>query len=287
MNMFQNLLKKYIKRGIKLFDLIIVLIFLFILFSLFFVLFRSTKEIKITVRVNELYPNNTDPAMSTLWRSNLFYKGMSEKNTLGKTQTEVLRVFKYDNRPENPVVYLILKLKAIYNRGTGLYVYKGKNILVGNAIPLVLDGVMTQAMIVNIEGVAQRYPKKKLIIKTELTNVENHGVLPYFVDKIPQNELIKDSQGQTVLRILKKEVYNAKKIVNTDNGEIFLSEDPFRKDVYLTFEITVQKINDRYYFFDDNPILIGQTIPVEFKLIPLYPTIVSIEEIKDESQSGK
>lgn len=286
-------IKKY---RAKFFDILIMTTFAVIAASLFLLLFRTKKERQVVVKVYEesvVWPNKgVSP-----WFANLFYQGMEEKNSLGKPMAEVVGVRSYDTEPAKKAVYLTLKLKTVFTPGERQYTYKGKNVLIGSTISLFLDQVFVEGLITDIEEFKKPYPQVKLIvnakiIKQDPTFPETTGVDPYIAAAINQGDQIKDSLGKAVLKVTDKKVEAADKIVVTDRGEVFLQKDPVKKDVYLTLEVLASKINNRYYFFDDIPILIGESIPIHLDKISLYynpsysivtssySIVTSVEEVK-------
>lgn len=276
-----NTLKRPVTRlrKLSLFEILIVLAGLTVVISVFFLLFRSKKTIIVVLKV---YEDSVDMPFtrSSLWFSRMFYQGMKEKSAFGQVTAEVLKVRKYDDRPDNPIVYITVKLEAIYSRGTNVYTYKGKNILIGSTIRLFLDNTLVEGVVVDTKGVNNRYPLKKLIMTVELTNPETVGVMPYVAQAIIEGDEIRDSAGKVILKVLKKEVQDAQKLVNTDSGEIVLSRDPFRKDVRLTLEVQAYKIGDRYFFFDDKPLLVNKELPINFEKLSILPMITNIEVVR-------
>lgn len=278
------MLSKFRKSKIKLFDLLLIFIFFIIIISLFILLFRTKKELKVIIKVSETSLNW--PNKGTMpWFANLFTLGMEEKDSLGKTMAKVIKIRSYDSHPDKKTVYLELLLQAVYSPGTRQYTYKGKNVLIGSTIQLFLDQVFVEGLLTNIEGFKKPYPQKKLKIESQLIDnnpkfPETYGVMPYLAENIKEGDQIKDNDGKTVLKILKKEVEEANKIVVTQTGEVLLKKDPLKKDAFLTFEILVSKIGDKYFFFDDNAVLVNQALPVHLGKISFWPTITKIEEIQ-------
>lgn len=290
-----NTLKNKIKHiRFTFFDILLLFLAFSILFSVYFFLFRTKKDLVVIIKTSEEnlikwpWENTIDKSKtwnSTIWLDNIFYPGMKEKDALGKTAAEVLSVRKYDNRPENPTLYLTLKLKTVYTPGIRIHTYKGKNVLVGSTIQLFLDNVFVESLIVSIDGERDRYPLKKIVVHTQLMDLdtklaETTGVEPFVVDNVNEGDLVKDSKSRIVLKIIKKDVEEAKKIVTTDIGEVLLKRHPIRKDLYLTLEVLAYKIENRYYFFDSIPLLIGEKIPIHLNHLSIFPVITSIEEIK-------
>lgn len=287
------------KYKLKLLDIIIVFVFVSIAVSLFFLLFRTKKELIVIVKTYEdsiIWPgrhssistgdtNSTGDTISAVWFNNIFQPGMKEKDSLGKPMGEIISVRKYDNRPDSPTIYLTLKLKAVYSTGTKVYTYKGKNVLVGSTIQLYLDKVFVEALIVSTEGGEERFPLKKLSVSTQVLNkdpifTDTTGVNQFIADNIKIGDTVKDSRGKIVLKIVEKRVEDANLIVKSSTGEVFLRKNPLLKDVYLTLDVMAYQIQDRYFFFDDIPILINNGIPIHLKKISIFPVVTGIEEVK-------
>ncbi len=282
--MFINL-KKYLK-GFKptLFEILLGSAALIIIAAVFFLLFRTRKSLSITIKINEESVIWTNQGVST-WFANLFYVGMEEKNSFGKTMAKVIKVRSYDTDPSKRALYLTVKLDAVYSPGIGQYSYKGKTILIGSTLQLYLDKIFTEGLIVDVEGFRKLNPRIKLTIDARVADInpafpETLGVMPFIADNINEGDVVKDSQEGIVLHILKKTVEDADKTVITDSGEVLLRKDPVKKDVFLTLEVWAEKINGRYYFFDDVPVVAGQGLPIHLDKISIWPTITKITEVK-------
>jgi hypothetical protein len=219
------------------------------------------------------------------WFSSQFRPGMKELDGIGRTNAEVLSVRSYDSSPNNQNVYLTVKLRATYARGSNQYTYKGKPILVGSVIKTFLGNILAEGMVTHIEGDTQDNGKKhKIILKTKVLYLnqvfpETTGVLPHIADSINVNQEIKDTQGNLAITVKEKIVTDAKKLVTTSGGQIIVTTNPLLKDLSLTLEVYAEKIQNKYFVFDDIPILIDQFIPLHTDTVSLYPTITEIVSI--------
>lgn len=277
-------------KKLRLFDVFLILIFVTLASSAYFLLFRAKKDLIVVVKTSEenvaVWPwEKTKLWNSTIWFNNLFHSGMKEKDALGKPAAEVISVRKYDNRPDNPTTYLTLKIKTVFSPGSKVYTYKGKNVLIGSTIQLFLDQVFVEGLIVNIEGAKDLYPVKKLAVTARLINYDpifpdTNGVETFIADSLTVGSSVKDSSGKIILKIVDKKVEDANQVVKTASGNVLLRKNPLKKDVYLNLEIMAYKLEGRYYFFDNIPVLIGGEIPVHLDNISVFPTITSIEEAK-------
>lgn len=249
-----------------------------------YIFFRKSAYLTVTIKVgtdNVLYESNGIQS----WFSQLFYTGMTEKDGLGTTRAQVLKVYSYDTSPTRMAVYLTTKIKVVYNRSSDQYTYKGYPVLVGSTLRLYLDRMLVDGLITHIEGIKDPREKKTLIVETQVreeTSVfpETAGTKDYIANALQAGDEIKDGQGNTIIKVLDKRVENAKKVVTTSDGRILLQYDPVKKDVYLTLQIEAIKMNNKYFVFDDIPIRIGIGIPLESTLVSVWPDVMSIKVVK-------
>jgi hypothetical protein len=228
----------------------------------------------------KVYENSVDwqNQKMQIWFYRVFKPGMTEKDASGNPMAEVVGVHKYDDRPDNPVTYLTVKLKTVFNNGQQVYTYKGKNVLVGSAIPFIFDNVNVEGMVVSMDA-ERRLHKKRLAVKAQLFDPEDKGTMPFVADAITEGSTVKDSWGDVVLTVKKATMVPAQKLVTTSGGDILLSTDPLRKDIYMDLEIAVTDVNGKYYFYDSIPVTINKDLPVHLKNISIMPTITDIRVI--------
>ncbi len=284
MLMFANLKKNL--KGFKptLFEILLGSTALIIIIAVFFLLFRTSKKLNVTIKVNEesvIWPNQGVSA----WFADLFYVGMGEKNSFGKTMAKVTKVRSYNSDPSKKTLYLTVNLDAVYSPGISQYSYKGKNILIGSTLQLYLDKIFIEGLIVDVEGFKEPYPTQKLMVDAQVMDInpvfpETYGVIPFIPDNINEGDVVRDNQGKVALQIVKKRVVDASKTIITADGNIISATDPIRKDVYLTLEILASRIGNRYYLFGDLPILVGLGLPIHLDKISIFPTVTKITEVK-------
>lgn len=277
---------KSIIRRIKkltLFDKIIIVGFILAAVFFSYIFFRKSTYLTVTIKVSQeniVYPYLGVPD----WFSQLFYDGMREKDGLGRTRAEVIKILSYDSSSSRKAIYLTTKLNVIYNRGSNQYTYKGYPVLVGSALKLYLDKLLVDGMVTHIEGIEDKRKKVKLVLKAQVREEtvvfpETSGVRDYIANALGLGDEVKDSSGDTIIKITNKVVEDAKKITTASDGRVLLQTDPLRKDVFLTLEVTATYINGRYYIFDDVPILIGYGIPIHTSEVAIWPEVTEIKEL--------
>jgi hypothetical protein len=267
------------KKKFRMFDIILILAVSIMGISLYFLFSRTQKTVDVVALVSQ-------NAGSPYWNYDIFKEGMTESDTLGNISARIIKVRKYDISPDNPSVYLTLRLQTVYSPRTKTYTYKGKKLFVGSIINLNLDQVGVDANIVSMDGDKNIYPIQQLIVKARLMGKSNslysetYGQYPYIADNITVGDTVLDNNGQVILTIINKQVEDADHYIITLNGELTKGKDLFLKDIYLTLKIMAYKIGSRYYFFDNVPILIGAQIPINLSKLSIQPVITDIEEIK-------
>jgi len=275
---------KKILLKLNLFDK--VLIFGAIVFVAFFasVFFRKSTYVTVVIKVGEestRYEAWMVGMGTKTWFSQMFYEGMKETDGLGDVKAEVLSIYSYDTLPSRRAVYLTLKLKAVYNRASNQYTFKGLPILIGSTIKLNLDSLYVEGLVTNLEGVKDIREKVTLKVDAQVREEtpvypDTSGAKDYIANVLEVGDEVKDGQGNTILKILGKRVENAKRLVTTSDGRALVQTNPLRRDIYLTLEINTVKIGDRYFLFDDIPLLIGEKIPINTETTSLWPEVTKI-----------
>ena len=281
--LFKNAKNKI--RKMKTFDWIIVG-FAVLSISIFaYLFFRKSTYITVTVKVGEeevfyspWITSWTDLSGTKNWFADLFYKGQKEKDGLGKTKADVLEVFSYNKTPIKKTVYLKIKISTVYNRASNTFTYKGTPVLIGSQIKLNLNNISVKGLITEMEGFPEKKERQKILIEAQIreenfTYLETSGTKKYVADAIKKGEEIKDNNGNTIIKIIDKKVTPAKRVVTSANGEVFLRQDPLKKDVYLILEVETLKIGDQYFLLDDIPITIDQLIPINLPEISIFPIV--------------
>ncbi len=267
-------------------DAAAILVVIAIITALAYLFFRKSTLVTVTIKVNEdsVAFNSWDVGNkgTRSWFAQMFYPGMKEKDGLGKATAEVLSLRSYDTSPARKAVYLNVRLRTVYNRASNQNYYKGKAVLVGSTIKLYLDSLQVDGLITYVEGIKDPRQKIILILETQVRDEtpvypETSGTKPYIADALSEGQEIKDDQGNTIIKILKKRVENAQRVVTTSDGRVFIQTNPLRKDVFFTLEVSANQIANRYYIFDDVPVLIGIGIPVNTTTISMWPEVTKIQ----------
>lgn len=249
-----------------------------IIFALLF--FRKSSYITATVTIGEdsvVYGNflNTGPKN---WFANSFHKGQVEKDGLGRIRAEVLSVYTYDKTPTNKAVYLNVKLNTVYSRGSNTYTYNGLPVLVGSPIKLNLDNVHAEGLVTEVQGFPGQVTPQVIRLETQLGDQETNflqtaATKSYIADAVHIGDTVKDGDGNTIIKIIDKRVVPATATITTSDGRLVTTQDPVRKDVFLTLEVTVKKVNGKYYFLTDIPVLVDRQIPVNTSVVSIFPTV--------------
>lgn len=266
----------------RVFHVVLITLVISIGIGFFYIFLRKPTYLTVEIKVGSesVY---FDGGTTKAWLGQLIHEGMTEKDGLGKTTAEVIKIRSYDTA-NTKAVYATTRILAVYNRNSNQYTFRGKPLLIGSTIRLYLDRVLVDGLITYVEGVKDPRIKKRLVVEAQLINETNvfpeiSGVKQYIADAIAEGQEIKDSQNNTIIKVVKKREEDAKKNVTTSDGRIFTQTYPQRKDVYLTLEVQSMLIGDRYYIFDDIPLIIGWGIPINTKTFVASPDITSIKPL--------
>lgn len=271
-------------RKLTLFDRIIILIAISFVIFFGYAFFRKASYVTVTVKVGEeniYYQAWRSEAGSRVWFAELFHKGMKETDGLGRIGAEVVSVYSYNSAINTKAVYLTVNLRAVYNRATNQYTFKGFPLSIGSQVRLNLDNLFVDGLVTHVDGVEDPRKKVKLLVETKIVEEssvypETSGTSESIANGINVDDQVKDSQGNTIIKIVKKRVENAKRLVTNSSGEFMVRNHPLRYDVYLTLEVEAIDLSGSYFLFDDVPILIGEEIPVFTPFISVLPEVTHI-----------
>lgn len=276
------------KYKIKLFDTLLVASLTIVLLSFFILLTRTTKDLVVTIKVGQ--DNVKDLANERgvgEWYSSALFLNLKDQSYFDTSTANIINIKQYDADPGKKNIYVTVNLKTIYNTALKRYTYNGKNVLIGSPIDINFDRLYLYGVIVDIEGYRPNDKMVNLIVKSQFINNQANfkfqdtgGVPPFVADGLQEGDIIKDFHGGSVVELIKKDIENAKRVVVTSDGNVLLREDPYLKDIFLTFKIRAVKRENRYYFFEDLPILINYPLPIHFDKTSIWPLVTAIDEIK-------
>lgn len=275
-------------KGIKLVDIIILVVGISAISIFFFLFYRKTSSVIVTVKVGEtsIYYAGTSMPVGGIdlsgtkeWYANNFHSGQVEKQGFNNIQATVLDVYSYNKTPTSKNVYLKVKLNTVYNPATNTNTYKGVPVLIGSPIKLNLDNVYVNGIIVNLGDALGGTPRQTITLEAQIidenqTFLETTGTEDYVANAINIGDEVKDNNGIVLIKVLDKKVLPAKRTVTTSDGKVYAQDYSSRKDVFLTLQISAQKNGDRYFFLDDIPILIDKPIPINLPTISLSPKVI-------------
>ncbi len=279
MKIFKNKSKtlKNLYSNIRLFDVIVVLTLAAIAILLFMFLARKAEYLNVTIKVGDdsiVWPHDGVPA----WYVNQLAAGMAEKDLVGRENAQVLKVNTYFVEPNKKILYVDLKIRVVYSSSAQSYTFNSRPVLIGNTLRVNPGNVLLEGMVVNIEGIKDPRQKETLRFQTQVFGNDpvfpnTTGVYDYIADAIHVGDEVKDSSGNTLIKIIDKQVAPAKRVVVTNNGTSFLTQDPFKKDLYVTVDVNATKLGSDYYLFDQLKLNTNVTIPIQLQNITVYGTI--------------
>jgi hypothetical protein len=282
--LLKNLLSK-----IGLVDKILIITGLLAASFFAYVFFRKADYIVATIKINEDNPvygewidyNGTRP-----WFAEALRENVKLTDGLGRTSAEVLSIKSYDMRSNRKALYLKVRLRTTYSKRSNQYSFNGLPLTVGSIIRLNFNTVSIEGLVTDVQGLPDLRKKVKLLVDVKLEeetglNFQTSGVLPYIAAEAMNIDEIKDGEGEVIMKVIKKHVEDADTFVVTSDGRSLVRKNPLRKDVYLTLEIQAEEIENRYYLFDDFPILIGGKLPLNTDKLSFFSKITDIK-VSDE-----
>jgi hypothetical protein len=274
------LLKKWVKK-LSWMDWIFVGCFFAIIAFFFFLTKREVVEILIRVKVTDdqillAQPNPRVDYATT------FEVGDAEQDNLGRKVVEIMNVDSYFTKPEQKVVYLDLKVKAIYNKNQNQYSMRGRPIIFGQPFSFRFSKVKFDGIVVGFPGdVLSRGEDSWTTVRAQLRWERNYfsdveGVPPEIAASVKKGDKVFNSQGNVLAEVLNVEIKPAKRTVIASSGQALRVDDPLLKDVYYTLKIKTKKIDQNLYFLDYDPVSLWYVVPLNFPHVTIYPVVTEI-----------
>lgn len=272
--------KIFPKFHLTLFDIALIGTLIMVLLIAGIILFRKNEFVDLTMRItnnNVLYSDHNPP----LWYAYTLKKGSTEKDSIGRIQSEIINVQMYPLEPGNKAVFVNLRLNAVYNKSKQQYSYKGKPLLIGSGLRVELQNHLIEGVITDIANQSIPREEKTIILKAKVIDTnpvygETEGVSQYIADAININDSVVDYQNNKILTIIDKKVVPSERYTFNSAGGILLNTDPKRVDVYLTLKTKVRHILNEDYFMGLIRIRVGGTIPIDLPKITIYPVVTDI-----------
>src|SRR3989344_4307094 len=254
-----------------------ILIFLIVSSGLVFFIFfyRKAEYVTIRVKVTEqevLYAYSLPKS----WYANRFEIGDQELDTLGRPSAEIIGIERFNTDSSHKVVYLDLRVRAVYDTRTKLYSARGRNLIFGAPIRLNLSKIV-------FDGIVTEFPGSERQVKTELVEIDAlaRSVEPAMANFIKKGEQIFDSNGILLAQTAEVEIKPAEQVTQTAAGELLLRANPLYKDVRLKLLVRTKEVFNELFMFDDVPVKVGEIIPLNFEKLSLFPIVTAFSDRND------
>lgn len=275
---------KLLKKFHKLHTIDIIFICIAIILLGFFYLYFKREIVSIMIRVRVVEDSVAyGGTLANDQSATAFVVGDTEKDELGRTISEITRVDSYRMTPDQEAIYLDIKTQATYSPRKGTYTLRGEDISYGQILPFSFSKAQFRGVIVDVPGLqgALHIKNGTSLVKAQYTQdlidpSYGEGVPEFVATALKQGDLITNSRGEVLAKILDVTITPAKRTVETAVGQVLIVDDPELKDVYYTIQLSTKRVNGNTYMFDYIPVSIGEKIPLYTSKITVWPTITEI-----------
>lgn len=253
-------------KKISLFDLTLCFSFIFIVLLIGLFFFRSSRFIKIEIRLitDNPYVIRGNPFY---WLAEKVEEGLCETDGLGKKIVEIKKVKSYEFTGDRKEVYLEALVKATYNKRKDQYTFRGKPLFIGSQVVLNPQNLYLSGIVVNIEGKQREYQEKTVKISISEWNEEKttNGIDPEEIKELKKGAVFKGINDEVLATLLEIERNPAKRVVVSSTGASFLTADPYLVECFLTVRLKVTESQGVMYFMDDYKVKAREWIPLYFE----------------------
>lgn len=256
---------KKIIRKLSIFDFLILGLALSFIIFLGLSIFRQKIWLEIELRLMSeklLWGFKYPPA----WFVESINIGDKEYNFKGEEVAKITDIRTYKTGGEEENVYIKAKIRVTKDvRGEKLR-YSNSIVEVGAPLNMHIGNTLISGIVTSINK------KKRIVGKT--IQVGGMGKNLWEVDHVNVGDEIKDGQGNTIAKVLEKEVEPTKVVYFYQKPASFLAFSPEEKiyDIYLKLKIKVEVIDNDWYFKGIDKLLIGNSIQLDFPEVSLGHT---------------
>lgn len=232
-------------------------------FFLFF--YRKSEYVSIRVKVTDqdvLYANT----LPKDWYAGMFEVGDTERDVLGNVITKITGMEIFPSGENKKAVYLDLQVKATYDTRTKIYTSHGNPLIFGTPIRINLSHVTFDGFVTEFPGWEKQ---QNYHVGSATVTVLARSLEPAVADAIKEGDSILDNHNVTLAKVVTVLSKPADTVVNTAAGQLLLQPNPLYKDLVLTLKMRTETYNGEPYVFDNLPLKIGATIPLNFPNINL------------------
>lgn len=231
------------------------------------------KTIRVEV-INKSWSENYNPYgyRTPFWLSDKLKVGQKEYDKSGKVLAEIIDIENYLRGGEEAEVYLIVKVKTVYQKRIRQHFFKDKPLDLGSAIELAPDQNIVYGQIIDLNAPesSSGYPKKTMTL-----TVRGRGIEKSIIDKIKKGEVMVNRYNNEVVATIKEFVTeNTTRVfateITSNNNAIGFRISPNTQDVILKITITANLIDNRWYFAGHQNIKIGNSFYFYGQDINLY-----------------
>lgn len=225
------------------------------------------------------FPHNGD-GDAPYWLADRIRPGDYQYDNVGKENLKILSIKKWGYQSKE--IWVTASVKAKYKPKQKKYTYLYQPLEIGRTIDITINGSSIHGVVSGIEGFTDTRPTYTVTVKTRLVDstspysLYTRGVEPWIANAITNKLVMYDAAGKPIAKILDSSIEPAQRVVPMADGSVAIAEDPIKKDVYMTIQLTVTKLDMNFMFLEDKPVLIGWSIPIFFDQIVLYPVITEI-----------
>ncbi len=259
-------MKKY-SKNLNLY--ILAVLFLLGFSLLYFLYFRVRNQAEVYVGLSVMrginIPVNTVYNWVPNWLDESLTIGDQEISPLGGLNAVVLDKESYEAAYYGKYVYLLLKVNAIKDR-SGIYLFKNKPLSVGASIDLKLAKTQISGLVTYVGSEKPVYEYKKLLVKLNGLNAEW-----WIGDAVKIGSVIKNSKGDQIAKVIAKKVVSA--------GGSLITADRNKRDIEVTVEILVKKIDDNYFFSETQKVKVDEQFFLPLPEGSLNLPIASVTEL--------
>ena len=258
---FRKKLNKNIKtiiQKVNFFDLLIFLSLLII--GVILILNRMQKEnswvnVRVSIENSDWWYGGVNPKY---WYAQNLKIGDVAYDSFGKESAKIKNIENYDAGEQGRIIFVDLEVQTNFDKKRKQYLYEFKPLTVGGTLLLNFGKEQLRGLVVSIDDEDNNFEYKTITVNKSFMTAD-------ISDKIKEGEIIKDSNGEEVAKIIAVEKKITEYYEFSDiRGEKILVKDPHTRAAKITMLVKTVKVFDQYYLFNGRSLKVGDWLDLNF-----------------------
>lgn len=240
--------------------------------------FGKTQDIE-KIRMEVLTRKGYNIENNPVWINDALRVEDAELGVDGKETAKILKIDSYNQGDEKFKVYLVVSVSGIKDKKSGVFSYKGRPLVVGETIELVLPKIKLTGLVTHVGG-GSELKRQKLLVEARWKSRD-----PWVVGAINVGDrVINFGSNGVIAEVTNKKTEEPSSDVYSvvEKGLVLLNKDPKKKDMTIGLKLTVENDSGLWIYAGHQKVKIGDPLWIYTNSVDMEGIeVMSIKPVND------